>query len=262
MDEDGAVTTIDSAYLPPPVPELSESSPLDLRSILASEWTRDRLAMIAANSPRSLQAKAGPSEIGQECPRRLGYRIAGTPVVNAPDPLKAMFGTGLHHVIAEGLRALDPGGARYLLEHAVHYRNVTGTVDLFDRTLRRMIDWKSTALDRIRKYRHSGIPTNYLVQTQIYAAGLAAQGESVDTIALVFVPRDGTLSDVWAWTTTPDRDRADKAIDRYEGIERALEEDGGPASLEAVPSALCPWCPNYRPNATDLSIACPGKVSP
>lgn len=263
---------IDAAYLPPPIPKTTSESPTsmltaDIRGMLTSEWVRDRLSMIGASNPRALQARTGASEIGFQCPRRVAYRIAGTPIVNLPDPLKAMFGTAMHQLIAERLALLDPGGGRYLIEHEVEYRGVLGHVDLFDRARHRLIDWKTTSKRNLTRYRREGISPNYEAQAQIYAAGLAAQGERVDTVALVFIPRDGELDDVWSWTASPDRDRADKAIDHYLELERELRQPtsttdprpAGPAGIPANPSNLCRYCPNYRTTANNLAVACPGE---
>lgn len=247
---------IDPRYLPPPVPDEREDV-VDVRSMLASEWARDRLFTISATSDRSVQAHLGPSEIGAACPRRLAYRIAGTPVVNLADPLKAMFGTGLHGVIAAGLLRMDQGVGRYLVEHAVTYRGVSGSVDLFDRYTGRVTDWKTTTKSSIKRYRRDALPANYVVQAHIYAQGLLAAGEQVDTVALTFIPRDGELRDVWTWTTTPKKEIADQAIDRYLELTEAVKRDG-PAGVQATPTTLCTYCPNYRPNATDLTVACPG----
>lgn len=249
-----------SAYEPPPV-STTVDKPLDVRALLASEWARDRLATIGATTDRALQAELGPSEIGQACPRRLAYRIARTPIINMPDPLKAMFGTGLHAVIADGLRRMGPPG-RYLIEHPVNYRGIGGVLDLHDRLPKRATDWKTTTKQRIAKYRADGPPPNYVAQVNIYAAGLMAQGEQVDTVALTFIPRDGELADIWTWTSVPRQEVADAAIARYDAIARMEAEAGGPAGVAAEPSNLCPWCPNYRPTATDLAVACPGKDTP
>jgi hypothetical protein len=235
--------------------------PVDVRAALASEWVRDKLFTISATSPRARQAALGPSEIGQACQRRLAYRIAGTPIVNTPDPLKAMFGTGFHAVAADGLTRLaevEGATARYLIEARVSYRGVAGNVDLYDRFTRRMTDYKTTALRRIQQYQRDGVPVNYAVQGHIYAQGLIAAGEDVATIAFTFVPRDAELRDVWTWVTTPDQRKADEAIDRYENIRDRTAHDG-PGALDAYPTNLCPWCPNYQPNATDLTVACPGR---
>lgn len=258
------MSAIPEQYLPPPVPDSTAlSTTVDLQAVLASEWARDRLITIAANTPRSKQAEIGPSEIGQACPRRLAYRIAGTPVVNLPDPLKAMFGTGMHAVIAEGLRALDGSAAgRYLIEALVTYRGIVGHVDLFDRFSHRLFDWKTTMLNRIRKYQTSGVPPNSAVQAWIYAEALREAGEDVRTIAITYIPRDGDTHDLWTWTTTPNKDKADLWVDRYLNLMGRIEDGTQPGDVEAVPSALCPWCPNYRPSSTDLSIACPGKEQP
>lgn len=271
--------SIDPRYLPPPPSTSVDNSvdigssstsvdnPVDkragdLRGHYVSEFARDRLVMIDSTKSRSRQTTVGPSEIGQDCPRRLAYRIAGTPAVNFPDPLKAMIGTGLHEVIASGLHRLEGGTGRYLIEHSVTYRGITGSVDIFDRFTRRAIDWKTTTKTRIRSYQREGPPTPYVIQANIYAQGLIAQGEQVDLIALTFIPRDGVLSDVWTWANSPNKEIADKAITRYEDIqEQTRQAPNGPAGVRAVPSTLCGYCPNHRKDATDPSVACPGRNS-
>ncbi len=242
---------------PPPAP-VAPAPILDLDSMLLGAWVRDRLRTISYSSPRALQPHLGPSEIGQACPRRLAYRIVGTPVVNHPDPLKSMIGTGFHLSVADGLKRLDGGVNRYLVEHKVSYRDIAGSVDLHDRIEATTFDWKTTTKNRIGQYRRDGPPTNYVVQAAIYAEGLKAQGEKVERIALAFIPRDGTLAELWVWTTEPDQVLADEWIDRYLEIKRQAEANG-PGSLSAKPSGLCGYCPNHRPGSTDVALACPGK---
>lgn len=251
-----AATSVPYA-VPKPVPT-RDAPLLDMQQIIVGEWARDRLLTIASTSRRSMQAALGASEIGQECARRLAYRIVGTPMVNLPDPLKAMIGTGFHVAAAEGMARLDLGTGRHLIEHPVRYRGVPGTVDLYDRYKGLVVDWKTSSLRRIKRYRSDGPPSSYLIQASIYAEGLRAAGEDVRSIALVFVPRDGDLTDVWAWTTTPNKALADEWIDRYESIARTAQSDG-PAAVAAKPSGLCTYCPNYRPRAADLTTACPGE---
>lgn len=242
-----------TATIPPPSFIERPSPELDIRSMLLAEWARDSVVTIGAGTARSRQTTVGPSEIGAECSRKLAYKIAGTPGVNISDPLKSMFGTGLHEVLAQGFRGRHPG--RYLIEHGVTYRDITGTVDLFDRFRHVVIDWKTTTRRNIKEYARNGVPYSYRVQANIYAQGLIAQGERVDTIALIFFARDGSLLDTWAWTDKPEQAVADNAIDRYYEI-----ADLQPAAVASSPGGLCLYCPNYREHSTDISVACPGKT--
>lgn len=243
----------------PPVPGPKPEPELSIPSMLVSEWARDLIMTVAASNPRSRQAELGASEIGQMCERRIGYRLAGTPVINHPDPLKALFGTGMHHVLAEGLARLNLGN-RYLIEHPVVYRSIPGMVDCADWWRHRVTDWKTSALDVIKRYKREGVGTNYRVQIAIYAEGLRALGYEVEETALVFIPRDGTLSDIWSWVSQPNKALADEYIDRYAGINARLTEAGtNPGALEAAPGPLCSYCPNHQRGASDLTLACPGK---
>jgi hypothetical protein len=250
---DAPGSPIPTAAPPQPVP--GPETPLD--AVLAAEWARELLVTISDTKPRSLQASIGPSEIGQRCDRRIAYRLTSAPMVNLSDPLKALVGIGTHAALAEGLARLDP--SRYLIEQPVRYRGISGTVDLYDAWKRRLVDWKTSSARRINRYRYDGVPANYVTQTAIYAEGLIAAGYPVDTIALVFIPRDGLLSDIYAWTTLPNAALADEAIDRYREIDRRVSAGEHPADFTPWPSALCPYCPNYSPGASDLAVACPGK---
>jgi hypothetical protein len=164
---------------------------------------------------------------------------------------------GAHAVLAEGLARLDP--ARYLLEQRVTYRGITGSLDLYDLWRCRLVDWKTTSVERLERYRRDGPPANYVVQLNIYAAALIAAGYQVDAAALVFLPRNGELSDVWAWTTAPDQAVADEAIDTYHKLHEDITLGMQPADVEAWPSVLCNYCPHHQPRSADLAVACPGK---
>jgi hypothetical protein len=247
---------------PPPPEPPRDKQELSVQQVVLGTWAREQIVMVAGTSARSQQAEAGASEIGQKCDRRLGYRIAGTPVVNHADPIRALLGTGFHAAMSEGLRRLDGGMNRYLVEVNVAYRGIPGCVDVHDRVHRRATDWKTSATRNIRRYITDGVPPNYAVQLQIYAQGLIAAGEEVEEVALVFVPREAkSVSDIWCWSHPVDKTIADDAIDRYERIESTVHR-AGPAALPAWTSNLCAYCPNHRPHATDLSIACPGKETP
>lgn len=238
----------------PPVPVKIEPA-VSIPSLLAGEWAREVIMTVAHNSPRSLQAHLGPSEIGQQCERRIAYRVLGAPYVNYPDPIKAMFGTGFHAVMGEGLRTLDP--RRYLVEQVVTYKGITGSLDLYDRYRHRIVDWKTSSLKRIRRYRADGVPVNYRVQIAIYAEGMRAIGEDVDTVVLIFIPRDGELSALYAWVGEPDTALADEYIARYQEIVNVAKSKGA-AMLPVSPGPLCTYCPNHQPRAVDLTVSCPG----
>jgi hypothetical protein len=207
---------------------------------------------------RSLQTEIGPSEIGNKCDRRLAYRFAGTPRVNFPDPLRSMAGTGMHEVLANYFRRLDGGAGRYLVEHKVTYRGISGSVDLYDRRRRILIDWKSPLKAKAKKVTNDGPDHGYVVQVHTYGAGLREQGELVERVGLCFIPPDGTLDDMRVWAQPLDIELANTAINRVETL-REQASRVVPGSVDPTPSHLCGWCPYWREGSTDLNVACPGQ---
>lgn len=239
-----------------PDPAVRATPALDAHALVLGEALKDRIHTLSATAPRSQQAALGFSEVGQPCARRLSHRLAGTPVVHRADPLPALFGTGLHQVLAEGFARLDAPVGRYLLEQSVAYRGITGCCDGYDRRLRTVWDWKTTTLRNLGRVRREGPPPGSVVQVQGYAAGLVAAGEDVDAVALVYLPRDGALEEMYVWRGPFDRSVIDAAIDRVEGL-----RGSDPAQVPASVTPLCGWCPFYRRGHTDLATACPGGTT-
>jgi hypothetical protein len=220
------------------------------------EWLEELIWSYAARSPRSLQRAAGPSSLGTACDRQLAHTIAGTAPSNVnADPWAAIVGKAVHAWLAELFQALDAGTGRYLVEHAVAYQGVSGTCDLYDRRRRLVIDWKTLKLSKLRSIRQHGPPANHVIQTQVYAAGLAEAGEDPARAALVYLPVDGHLSDLHVWAAEVTPAVAEGALARADVLAQTP-----PAEATATPSRLCPWCDFYRPDATDLSVACPGPM--
>jgi hypothetical protein len=244
-----------TSYPQAPVPEPAEDKRLSVPGMLAGEWVRDTLLRISMSSPRSRQVALGPSDMGQPCLRRSSYKLLRTSPVNLTDPLLMLLGNSFHEYVSAALGDDD----RYLLEYPVEYRGVLGTVDLYDRYRRRVIDWKTTKQRSISRYVSGGPPSQYVVQASIYAAGLIAEGYPVDEIALVFLPRDGTLSDLWVSVTPPDLQAADEHISRVEQLKLDLMAGATPGEVDPTPSPLCSYCPYHRPQSTDLTLACPGS---
>lgn len=216
------------------------------------------IGVSAQLDPRSVQAEIGSSELGYACDRRIAYRLAGTPATNQRDPLVSLIGKGWHLVMADTfgrLARLFPG--RFLIETPVRYRGIPGTVDLYDRVLHTVVDWKTSTKDKISHVRSQWPAASYVTQVQTYAAGLAEAGHEVTHVALLYVPRDGKrLDDMWPWRERFDRTAADTAVDRVDAL-----RGKDPATVAAAPDRLCGWCSHYLPGSTDLAIGCPGSSS-
>lgn len=227
-----------------------------------ADWLRELLWNTSATHPRSQQSSIGPSQLGLACSRQIGYQIAGTAPVNfSVEPMPSLVGTGMHFWLADVFRRQAPPG-RYLVEHSVTYRGVSGTLDLYDRRTASVIDWKFPRRATVRRTLSEGPPRHYLWQLQTYAAGLQSDGEAPARVAVVYVPVDGSLTDVAAWSYPVNTAQADDAIDRLETVRRELAAAEHPGALPAQPSRLCPWCPYQRPGWTgDLDTACPGQTT-
>src|SRR5690606_18245296 len=88
---------------------------------------------------------------------------------------------------------LPDGRPRYALERRVSAdAKLAGSSDLLDRHFRTVIDWKvpgATAMQRYRTERKPGL--QYQVQAHVYGLGFANAGETIEHVAIVFLPRSG-----------------------------------------------------------------------
>jgi hypothetical protein len=226
----------------------------------------------AANAPRSLQTAPGPSELGTPCRRRLVYKtLDWDPKPNTDtDPWAAIQGTAVHTWMAETFTAENAqhGYARYLIEHRVHLPyGISGSADLYDRHTGGVIDWKTTSLDNIRKYRRDGPGGQYRTQAHLYGLGLQLAGESPQYVADVFLPRGGRIDGLHVWAEPYDHTIAVQALQRYQAARDfalCLDPEANPQNWALLPTAdaHCAYCPWYLPGSTDLSQGCPGHSAP
>jgi hypothetical protein len=226
------------SWLRVPAPAADPVAEPDPDATALEVWASRAIGQIAASMPRSLQAAVGFSELAA-CERKLAYQLGGTAAGNHPDPLAASIGTGFHSWLAEGFERLNTG--RYRIEVPVQYRGVPGTADLVDMATETVLDWKTSRLRNIRTRRKTGPSKAQRVQVHGYGVALAAAGIPVKRVALIFIPVDGVLADIYAWSEPLNPALVDAAIDRLERISQLTPEQARPE-----PSPLCPWCPYYR----------------
>jgi hypothetical protein len=221
----------------------------------------------AASAPRSLQSAVGPSELGTPCTRRLAYRLLDwDPKPNGDtDPWAAIQGTAVHAWMAETYEAENRrlGRQRYLVEQRVHLPGVSGSADLFDRDIASVVDWKFTGLPRLKEYRLRGPGQQYRWQAHTYGLGMQLAGETVERVAIVFLPRGGRIDQMYAWSEPYDYRVALQALARYQTTRDAvvaLDPEKYPERWAAIPTgdAHCAYCPFYLPGSTDLGSGCPG----
>jgi len=160
---------------------------------------------------RGKQTDIGPSQVGG-CARKLWLQLNGAEKTNN-DLLRfsSMMGTAIHQYIQEAFHRLDPFQERYLLEQEVYSEEtqIRGHVDMFDKELGEVIDWKSTKLRNLayfpsRQQRWQVQLYGYLIKSVL--------GLEVNTVTLVAIPRDGTENDIVYHSEAFDMNVANEAL--------------------------------------------------
>lgn len=254
--------------IPPftPVPGMNGMSFSDLE-------IRDDLTEIIfwaqRHARRSQQVSLGASEVGQECTRRLAYRMAGVDAVNThPDPWPAIVGTATHSWMEEAVTSYQAahGIDDWMTEVSVYPSElVSGHTDLYDRRRFTVLDYKFPGVDQFRKLRTEGPSQQYRVQVQLYGLGHVRAGRRVDRVGIVALNRAGWLKDMWVWTVPFDQAAAEAALQRIYDVGTdllgLLDRHGASAYAEvpATASRLCTWCPWFNKDVKVASTrGCPG----
>lgn len=227
------------------------------------------------NSPRSLQKLIGPSEMGDPCDRRVGYRIAEVPEVNDRfDPWAAIVGTSIHSWLDEAISAwvLAHRSTSWLTETPVQVSEIIrGRSDLFYVDEACVIDHKGAGPSVMKKVVKDGPGPGYVVQVQLYGYGYEQLGHTVKKVALAFYPRAGWLRDMYVWTADYDREVALAALARVSRIAtevmslEVLKEGHGHRweQVDATPADSCGFCPWYVPDRNAEvganETGCPGR---
>lgn len=223
-------------------------------------------------SDRSIQTSLGPSEIGDPCTRRIGFKLLGMPENDLRPNWKATVGTGTH-------MWLETAFDRYNLANALHYNGqerfyietrvnvgldingaeLSGSCDLYDRVTGTVVDHKTCGPTMLNKYRKKGPGQQYRVQAHLYGRGWQRAGLPVTRVMIVFLPRQGELDDAYIWSEPYDEQVAIDALQRLAGVQAAVNLLGFEA-LEPLPTveAYCTSCPFFRHKSTDLTKGCPG----
>jgi len=223
------------------------------------------------NSDRSLQKMIGPSEIGAECTRLLGYKLLGIPERERVAAWKAAVGTGGHMLMEEIFDRYNLANAQYLdgqerfyIETRVNVGEVngvpiTGSSDVYDRVTGTVIDWKFPGPSMLEKYRRKGPGRQYRAQGHLYGRGWVRAGLPVSRVMIAFLPRHGELDDHYIWTEEYDEQVALDALQRLEGVDHAAKAVGT-AALQLLPTSdqYCHLCPYLKRHSTNLEEGCPG----
>lgn len=227
----------------------------------------------ASSSPRSKQTRVGPSEVGNPCDRRLGYRLLGVDKIDDTPGWRPIVGTAVHEWLAATFADANAAwreaegveGTRWLVEHRVDVGDdITGSCDLYDRATATLIDWKIVATSTIKNAKANGPSEQYRVQAHLYARGWARRGMNVNTVGIYFLPSSGELHEGHLWTEPYDETVATDALARLAQITALTTSFGTKAlpvlSTDGAIPRLCRYCPWHMAAATDPTEACPGAV--
>lgn len=227
-----------------------------------SDEIRDNIELVGKSSPRSRQRAIGPSEVGAPCIRRMAYRLLETEPTNEPDIWLAQIGTWVHAGIAKVYEDINASleEPRYLIEQKVQVtKDLSGSVDLYDKQLKMVLDWKVVGDTSLKKYKKDGPSNQYRVQAHLYGMGLFNEGYDVDDVAIVFLPRGGNLRQMHIWSEPFDPFIAMEGIEKMRRTREVIEMAGSEALSEMPTDAsLCHYCPYFLPASTQLVIGCPG----
>jgi hypothetical protein len=239
-------------------PEIPPSTVAELRDLLINHDN---------NSPRSLQAAIGPSEIGVPCDRQLGMRLHSLP--RRPDPRvpwAPILGTATHTYIADVLRAHNKhlGRQRWIVEERVWPDDmISGSGDAYDTDQATVVDWKLVGANSLKKYRKTVRP-EYRIQAHLYGLGHQRAGRPVRHVRLVYLARDHDFDKSFEWTEPYDPQVAEDALERMYKVMNLLQDLGvadNPAlwgAVPAIPTPDCVWCPYFRPGKPADGTGCPG----
>lgn len=232
---------------------------------LANELT-NIITEASRYTPRSQQVYIGPSEVGQECVRRLAYKLLDWEKANESGggSWAANVGTAIHSFLEE---IFSKYPEKYEVEQKVQIRaNLSGTVDLFDKEKGYVLDWKTTSPAGVKAKRSEGATPQQVTQVQLYGYGKAQQGVQVNKVGLIFLPTGGQITDMHIELYDYDENAALSALARLDSVYELLstiDVEENPQMwplIPATPSRMCMYCPYYRPFSTDLSIACNGDT--
>lgn len=236
------------------------------------EELRQIVSWADSHSPRSQQVALGCSEVGNECDRRLAYRMAGiAPVTRSGfgDSWPAIVGTAIHAWMERAVNGFQTmeGTCDWLTEVAVQPHPILlGHCDLYSKSRKLVLDLKTKSPDNMKKFKIEGIQQDHRIQIHLYAKGMIELGYEVERVGLVALPRSGWLRDAIVLTEPYDPNILPWVLQRLQRLAQLHAEhdiDNIPANWEQIPanpSRLCGWCPWYRRDAITGATdkGCPG----
>jgi hypothetical protein len=194
------------------------------------------------DTPRTLQTRIGPSEIGNPCDACLISKLAGLPERRHPGTSWLPFiGTAVHEQLALFFATANEGQrrARFLVETTVSVGplggvDITGHADLYDTLTGEVTDWKIVGVTKLRDVKRTGQPGEaYRVQAHLYGYGFTQRGLPCQRVRVAFLPRNArTLADAVIWHEPYDEAVAANALARMSKFAAWLGAYGADKLLE------------------------------
>lgn len=219
--------------------------------------------------PRSLQKMVGPSEVGG-CERKLAWKLAYGGDGNRPGGWASHKGTLMHGWLDETFkgvaRYMPDGSQRFYSDLKLNQIVPTvngGTLDLYDRLLETVVDWKVPGDGTMDKARAGNLAMGYYVQANVYGLGLQEMGFPVQRVGLAFLAQCGDELHKKAvfrfWKFNPDVAWA--ALKNVERLSNMLQV-APPFKVMEISRTLsdfCQSCPAFVGNG-DRRAMCPGAT--
>ena len=229
---------------------------------------QDIIAFIKARdeaTPRHQQRELGPSEVAHPCVRKLAYGLLQVDRCNPSfDPLPSIVGTATHKWMESAAMHANNilGRKRWHAEVRVNPAPwLSGSCDLYDADTRTVIDYKFPGNGRFKAYAKNMNPV-YRMQVHLYGKGFLNAGLPVDTVAVMLMPRGGTLASAHLWSEPYDEAIVAEVLARHEQTVMLLND----FDIEAHPERFdwleksgpdCMFCPWFALNPS-TPLQCPG----
>ena len=195
------------------------------------------IEQITQQSDRDKQRRIGPSGIGNPCPRCLARALLG----EEDDREFSMYpwlGTAIHYFMEHNTFPDAEHEMKLYVGEVEGYGAIKGTTDIYWAEEGIVGDWKIVGLKKSKEYRVKGPPAQYRYQAMLYARGCELAGKVVESIAIVFIPRDsGNVNDIYVYEEEYQPEMAEAALARAGVIYKMALKDG----WESLPSDSDCW---------------------
>lgn len=163
--------------------------------------------------PRSKQKRIGPSEIGTPCDHCLAAKLAGWEQTEIGIPWLPAIGTAMHEWLEMAVLQYEVARMKNTGDTTNHFfceakvdvgeirgQHITGSCDLFHVPSGTVIDYKLVGATTLRQAKASGPSDTYRAQAHLYGRGWARDGQTVNHVAIFYLPRNSVnFDDAYLW---------------------------------------------------------------